>query len=110
MSSQLKGLSMQMSTMASYQEIVKSMAGSTAVIARMNENMDVKSIQDVLKQFNKESMKAEMNQDAINTAMDMNMGDVDEQADDIYNGILGEIGLEYVVGQESNAIKGKVHV
>ena len=27
--------------------------------------------------------------------MDMNMGDVDEEADDIYNGILGEIGLEY---------------
>jgi hypothetical protein len=27
--------------------------------------------------------------------MEMNMGDVDEQADDIYNGILGEIGLEY---------------
>ena len=24
------------------------------------------------------------------------MEDVDEQADDIYNGILGEIGLEYV--------------
>ena len=44
----------------------------------MNENMDIKSIQDVLKQFNKESMKAEMNQDAVNNAMDMNMGDVDD--------------------------------
>jgi hypothetical protein len=29
--------------------------------------------------------------------MDMGMGEnVDEQADDIYNGILGEIGLEYM--------------
>ena len=28
-------------------------------------------------------------------AMDMNMGDVEEEADDVYNGILGEIGLEY---------------
>jgi hypothetical protein len=28
--------------------------------------------------------------------MEMGMGDVDEQADDVYNGILGEIGLEYV--------------
>ncbi len=27
--------------------------------------------------------------------MDMNMGDVEEEADDVYNGILGEIGLEY---------------
>ena len=77
----------------------------------MNEKMDIKSIQDVLKTFNKESMKAEMNQDAVkisyisncsnlqvNTAMDMNMGDVDEQADEVYEGILGEIGLEYKEG------------
>lgn len=27
--------------------------------------------------------------------MEMGMDNVDEQADDIYNGILGEIGLEY---------------
>ena len=30
-------------------------------------------------------------------AMDMGMENVDEQADDIYEGILGEIGLEYQV-------------
>ncbi len=41
-------------------------------------------------------MKAEFNQEAVNDAMEMGMGaDVDEQADEIYNGILGEIGLEY---------------
>jgi hypothetical protein len=28
--------------------------------------------------------------------MEMGMGDVEEQADDVYNGILGEIGLEYI--------------
>ena len=61
----------------------------------MNENMDIQQIQDVLKTFNKESMKAEMKQDAVSMAMDMNSGNVDEEADDVYNGILGEIGLEY---------------
>ena len=40
-------------------------------------------------------MKAEFNQEAVNDAMEMGMDNVDEQADDIYNGILGEIGLEY---------------
>ena len=29
--------------------------------------------------------------------MEMGMDNVDEQADDVYNGILGEIGLEYQV-------------
>ena len=52
-------------------------------------------------------MKSEMNQEAVyyfisyylqvNMAMDMGMGDVEEEADDVYNGILGEIGLEYEV-------------
>lgn len=50
-------------------------------------------------------MKAELNQDAVsilfhkciqvNDAMEMGTDNVDEEADDIYNGILGEIGLEY---------------
>ena len=33
----------------------------------------------------------------INDAMDMNADNVDEQADDVYSGILGEIGLEYTI-------------
>ena len=51
---------MKMATMTSYQEIVKSMAGSTRILTQMNEKMDVKSIQDVLKNFTKESMKMDM--------------------------------------------------
>ena len=33
----------------------------------MNEKMDMAAIQTVLKNFNKESMKAEMNQDMVST-------------------------------------------
>ncbi len=64
---------------------------------KMNEEMDISSIQQVLKSFQKESMKADFNQEAVNDAMEMGMDNVDEQADDIYNGILGEIGLEYQI-------------
>ena len=95
MGSQLTAMAMKMSTMASYQEIVKSISGSSQVMAKLNEDMDIAAIQNVLKNFNKESMKAEFNQGAVNDAMEMGMDNVDEQADDIYNGILGEIGLEY---------------
>ncbi len=56
---------MRMSTMASYQEIVKSLQGSSAVMSKMNEQMDVGAIRDVLKEFNKETMKQEMNQEAV---------------------------------------------
>ena len=52
-------------------------------------------------------MKAEVNQEAVGDAMDMAMGDVDEQADDIYNGILGEIGLEYQI-EDPTRVKGAI--
>jgi charged multivesicular body protein 2A len=57
MTSQLKAMSMKMSTMASYQEIVKSLQGSSHVLTQMNEQMDIQQIQSVLKEFNKEQMK-----------------------------------------------------
>ena len=37
--------------------------------------------------------------------MDMGMENVDEQADDVYNGILGEIGLEYVEADPVRVMK-----
>ena len=37
-------------------------------------------------------MKAEMNSEMINDAMDM--GDANDEADDVYEQILGEIGME----------------
>ena len=49
-------------------------------------------------------MKAEFNQEAVSDAMEDGMGNVDEEADDIYNGILGEIGLEY---QEADPTRAK---
>ena len=39
----------------------------------------------------------------VNDAMEMGMDNVDDQADDIYNGILGEIGLEYQVNDPAVA-------
>ena len=41
------------------------MGSSTKVLTMMNEKMDVKEIQDVLKTFSKESMKADMNGEMV---------------------------------------------
>ena len=58
--------------------------------------MDVKSIQECLKQFSKESEKMEMQQEMMGDAMDMAMdqGDEEEAADGIYSQICDEIGVE----------------
>eukprot|EP00349_Pseudokeronopsis_sp_Brazil_P006081 CAMPEP_0202958336 /NCGR_PEP_ID=MMETSP1396-20130829/2699_1 /ASSEMBLY_ACC=CAM_ASM_000872 /TAXON_ID= /ORGANISM="Pseudokeronopsis sp., Strain Brazil" /LENGTH=51 /DNA_ID=CAMNT_0049676367 /DNA_START=302 /DNA_END=457 /DNA_ORIENTATION=+ len=51
----------------------------------MNKQMNPAETQQMLKQFAKEQMKAEMNQDMISGAMDMGYGDVDEEADALYD-------------------------
>ena len=55
--------------------------------------MDVKAIGTMIRDFQKETMKTEMNNEMMGDAMDM--GDaVGDEADDVYESILGEIGME----------------
>ncbi len=61
MSSQLKSMTMQITSMQTQQTIMQALKGSSAVMSKINDDMDVAAIRDVLKQFNKEMGKAEMN-------------------------------------------------
>ena len=61
MSSQLKSMTMQITSMHTQQTIMQALKGSSAVMSKINDDMDVAAIRDVLKQFNKEMGKAEMN-------------------------------------------------
>lgn len=85
--------------------------GSTSVMAKINEDMNVGEIRDVLKEFNKQMGKQEMNSEMVNDAFDMMEGaDTAANADDIYESIMGEIGLEYekgMVGPAKKAIAKK---
>ena len=81
------------------QQIMQSLKGSTGVMAQMNKDMNPAEIAGTMKEFAKEMEKAgiqgEMMQDAFEMAEDPTM---DAQADDVYNNILGEVGLEYAGG------------
>ena len=94
MSSQLTSIEMQKSSMQMNQNMMTALSGATSVMANANENMDVAQIRDTLKDFNKEMERAGMKQEMMVDAMDM-MEDPGAQADadEVYNGILGEIGL-----------------
>ena len=64
-------------------------------MAALNKDMDVAEIRDVMKNFAKEMAKAEGKQEMMDDAFDMMDGNgVAEDADQLYEGILGEIGLE----------------
>ena len=86
---------MQISSMQTQQAITGALKGSAQVMSQINEDMDVSAIRDVLKSFNKEMAKADMNQEMMGDAFDMMENpDVQAGAEDVYEGILGEIGLE----------------
>ena len=89
-------MTMQLSSMQTQQTIMNALKGSTQVMSQINADMDIGAIRDVLKEFNKEMGKAEIQGDMVNDAFEM-MEDPGQQADaeDVYNSILGEIGLEY---------------
>lgn len=76
--------------------------------------MNVNEIRDVMKNFNKEMMKQEIIGEQVADGMSMMDGaGANEDAEDLYEGIMGELNLEYVVGQAavpSNAIPQKVEV
>lgn len=61
--------------------------------------MDVSEIRDVLKEFSKEMGKSEMKGEMMDDAFEMmEDGSVQEDADNVYDSILGEMGLEYQMG------------
>lgn len=88
--------------------MIDALKGANTVMANVNENMDVSAIRDVLKEFAKQSEKMEMQQEMMNDQMDMAMdtGDMQEQADEVYGQILGEIGMG--MNQEIKAGDSKI--
>ena len=69
-------------------------------MSQINEDMNVNEIRDVMKEFNKEMMKNEIIGEQVQDGMSM-LEDPNANADaeDLYNGILGEVGLEYKMGE-----------
>ena len=83
MSSQLKAISMRLSTAEISQTMVDALQGVNKVMEKVNANMDVQSIRECLKEFNKQSEKLEMQGEMMNDAMDSAMDNAnDEEAAD----------------------------
>jgi charged multivesicular body protein 2A len=67
MSSQLKAISMKLSTAEINQSMVDALKGVNTVMEKVNASMDIHSIQQVLKEFAKQSEKMEMQQEMVST-------------------------------------------
>ena len=65
MTSQLKAISMRLSTAEINSTMVDALKGVNKVMERVNQQMDVHSIREVLKEFAKQSEKMEMQQEMV---------------------------------------------
>lgn len=81
------------------QQVLQSLQGSTQVMQAINADMNPQQMMQTMKAFSMEMEKAGIQSEMMSDAFEM-MEDPSATADaeDVYNGILGEIGLEYTVG------------
>ena len=73
--------------------VMEAMGNCTKVMAEANAQTNVKSVTSMIRDFQKEAMKTDMKNDIVLEAMDIPFA-VDQEADDVYNSILGEIGID----------------
>eukprot|EP00826_Nyctotherus_ovalis_P024149 TRINITY_DN186_c0_g1_i7.p2 TRINITY_DN186_c0_g1~~TRINITY_DN186_c0_g1_i7.p2 ORF type:complete len:145 (-),score=61.39 TRINITY_DN186_c0_g1_i7:95-529(-) len=99
MESQLKSIGLQISTMQTQTEINAALRGATSSMTKANAAMDIKDIQQVMKQFAKNSEAMGVKMEMMEAVTEDAAGDVDDEADATYEQILGEVGLELVDGQ-----------
>jgi charged multivesicular body protein 2A len=67
MSSQLKAISMKLSTAEINQSMVDALKGVNTVMEKVNGSMDIHSIQECLREFAKNSEKMEMKQEMVSS-------------------------------------------
>jgi len=86
------------------QQVLQSLQASTGVMQAVNGEMNPAQMQQTMKAFAMEMEKAGIQSEMMGDAFEM-MEDPGAAADaeDVYNGILGEIGLEYTSGQAAVA-------
>ena len=76
--------------------MVDALKGVNNVMEKVNDNMDISTISQILKEFSKNSEKMEMKQEMMGDAIDAGLDTADdvEAADKVYLQICDEIGVD----------------
>ena len=109
--SQLQGVSLRMQTLKSSQAMADAMRGVTSAMKSMNTTLNLPSLQNILKEFERQNEKMEMTTEVMGDAIDdaFEGEDEEEETDELVNAVLDELGCN--VGAELiSAPAGKVGV
>lgn len=93
---QLQGVNLRLQTMKSTESMSSAMKGVTQVMVRMNQQMNIPALNNIMKEFIQENERMEMLQEIMGDTVDDAMaGEGDEEEEDaIVKQVLDEIGLD----------------
>lgn len=95
LTAQLRAISLQMTAMASTQAISESMKKVTSAMIKLNKQVNLPQLQQVMREFAKQSEQMDMKQEMIGDSIDdvMDDGEDEKERDEIVNQVLDEIGV-----------------
>ena len=109
--SQLQGVSLRMQTLKSTQAMGDAMRGVTRAMKSMNTQLNLPSLNNILKEFEKQNEKMDMTTEVMGDAIDDAFAgeDEEEETEELVNAVLDELGCN--VGAEMvSAPAGRVGV
>jgi charged multivesicular body protein 2A len=100
MKAQLQSVALKLQTVKSTAEMTQAMGGAAKAMKQMNKRMDVPAMQNILKEFERQSemmdMKGEIMDETLNDSMEVE--NEEEEQEGLVSAVLDEIGLD-VKGQ-----------
>jgi len=100
LTAQLRAISLQMTTMASTQNLVESMKKVTRSMMALNRQVNLPQLQKVMAEFAKQSEHLEMKQEMMGDAIEDAMDDEEDEleSEQVVNQVLDEIGISVTEG------------
>jgi two-component SAPR family response regulator len=93
---QLSSVGMQATAMASQVSAIAAVGSVTAALSSANEVMDAKKMGQTMMEFQRQNETAKVKEEMLNDALAdaFDESDVEEEADDVTNQVLAELGVE----------------
>lgn len=93
--SQLQGVSLRIQTLKSTQSMATAMKGCTKAMTKMNKQLNLPAITQIMREFEKQNERMDMTQEAMGDAIDdaFEGDEEEEETEELVSQVLDEIGV-----------------
>lgn len=108
MKTQLQAISLRIQSVRSNDQMTKSMREATGLLSMMNQSMNLPQLQKISMEFEKQNdlmdQRQEFMDEAIDNAMEEDELNEDEEAEQIFNEILDQVGIDLSTKLNTNNV------